>query len=187
MDNELFWRLLEPVHPRAAGFCRKLTGDRDRGDDLYQDALLIAMRKFAGLKDLAAFRPWLFRILINSYKNQQRNSWWRRRVRLKRELDESDEPNDPREKYDTRRWLRRALAALPAEDQALMILFEMEGWPAADLAALFNKPQGTIRARLSRARRKMRVALERYLPQPPTNRFAGEGTYALPRSETTDK
>ena len=39
-DHELFWKLLEPIHPQAAAFFHMLTGDGDRGDDLYPDALL---------------------------------------------------------------------------------------------------------------------------------------------------
>lgn len=187
MDKEFFWQLLEPVHPTAAGFCRKLTGDRDNGDDLYQEVLLTAMRKFGTLKDPAAFRPWLFRILINTYKNRQRNPWWRRRVTLTLELLESSASNDPREKYDSRRWLRWALLALSPEDRTMIILYEIEGWPVSDLASTFKRPEGTIKARLARARRKMRQKLEQSLPRLPTGIAVSEARYVLQRSETTDR
>ena len=42
-DRELFWQLLQPEYTRAMMFCRKLTGHRERGDDLFQDALVTAL------------------------------------------------------------------------------------------------------------------------------------------------
>lgn len=187
MDKELFWKLLEPVHPKAEAFCRKLAGNRDDGDDLYQEALLTAMRKFESLKELSAFRPWLFRIMVNSYKNLNRESWWRRRVMLGRGGAEMDLSNDPTTEYQTRRWLNMALSALSSEDRAIVVLYEIEGWSVADLTDMLGKPEGTIKARLFRARRKMRKSLERCLPELNTKISVSEGKYALQRSDTADK
>ncbi len=44
MNRDLFWRHLEGEHPKMEAFCRRLAGNRDDGDDLYQDALLPAAR-----------------------------------------------------------------------------------------------------------------------------------------------
>jgi RNA polymerase sigma-70 factor (ECF subfamily) len=186
MDNELFWKLLEPVHPMAAAFCQKLAGDRDEGNDLYQDALLTAMRRFGSLRDHAAFRPWLFRIVINSYKNRYRSFWWRRRVPMTPELLESRPGSDPRDRYDSRRLLQRILVTLNPEDQALVVLHEIEGRPISELAAIFKKPEGTIKTRLFRAKRMMRDKLERMLPKPDSNLSVGEAIYALRRSKTAN-
>jgi len=187
MNSELFWTLLKPVHPMAAGFCRKLTGDRDEGDDLYQDGLLAALRNFDTLRDEATFRPWLFRILINRYKNRQRSGWWRRRITLNTEVVEHDRKVNPQDEYNSRRWLQRALSALSPEDRALIVLYEIEGWPVAELAATFGRPAGTIKTRLRRARRKMRETLERFMPRPGTEIIIDEVPYALQRSKAADK
>lgn len=186
MDRELFWKLLEPHHPKAEAFCRKLAGDKDDGDDLYQDGLLTAMRKFHMLKDHVSFRAWLFRILVNSFKNRQRNAWWRR-FSPAAGREEGDRGENPGDRYDARRWLETALAALKPEDRAIVVLFEIEGWPIAELSAMFGRPEGTVKARLSRARRKMREALERRLPKQETNFSASEGKYAMQRSDAADK
>jgi DNA-directed RNA polymerase specialized sigma24 family protein len=55
--------------------------------------------------------------------------------------------------------LAQAFAAVSPEDRALITLHEIEGWTVTELAELYNKPAGTIKARLSRARAKMRKAL----------------------------
>ncbi len=174
MDNESFWKLLEPVHPAASGFCRKLVGGADGGDDLYQDALLAAMRKFDSLADRDAFRPWLFRIIVNAFKNRCRRPWRKRRVDLTPELVERS-ASDPRGELDARRVLARALAALTPEDRALTVLHEIEGWTVPEMAEMYQKPEGTVKTRLHRARGKMRRALLSPLPQPATKPCVSEG------------
>ena len=52
---------------------------RDDGDDLYQDALVSALGAFEQLRDQASFRPWLYRIIVNQFRNRMRSSWFRRR------------------------------------------------------------------------------------------------------------
>jgi len=185
VNNELFWKLLEPVHPKAEAFCRRLAGNRDDGDDLYQEGLLMALRKFGSLRDHKAFRPWLFRLMINCYRNRQRSSWWRRHVSLTGKLSESRGNPDPRKRLDSRRWLELALSSLSSENRALVVLFEIEGWTISELALMFQKPEGTIKARLSRSRHRMRRVLEKYLPE--QKQSASEGEYALQSSKTTDE
>ena len=92
---------------------------------------------------------------------------------------------DPSEAYTARRWLERAMAALKPDERALIVLFELEGWSIAELAALQRRPVGTIKARLARARNKMRQAIEQHLPIESTQAVAeGTGaTYALSQCE----
>jgi RNA polymerase sigma-70 factor (ECF subfamily) len=181
-DRDLFWTLLEVEHPRAEAFCRRLAGNLADGDDLYQDSLLLAMRKFAGLRDKAAFKPWLYRIIVNSYLGRRRGGWWKRRVELTSEMTETLSGDDPTERYDAGRWIEIAMRPLSHEDRALVTLHELQGWGIAELAGMLGKPDGTIKSRLSRAREKMRQELIRYLPE--TENKKDETSYALPQSET---
>lgn len=187
MNNDLFWTILEAEHAKAEAFCRKLAGNREDGDDLYQDAVLTAMRKVRSLRDPNAFRPWLYRIMVNTFKNRVQGPWWRRRVALTPELSDARVSADPSEAYAARRWLVRGFTALKPEDRALITLFELEGWTIDELAKLKRRPTGTIKARLARARKKMRKAIEDHLPAESTKRNKkGSGAeYALPQSKTT--
>jgi RNA polymerase sigma-70 factor (ECF subfamily) len=179
---EQFWKMLEPFHPEAEGFCRKLAGSREDGDDLYQDSLLIALKKFATLRDPESFRPWIYRIIVNRHRNRCRRPWWRLAVPLERV--ESRASDDPSKAHAWKRLLDRALGALCPEERALIILFEIEGWSITELATLYERPEGTIKARLSRGRAKMRKALEKYLPEANSTDKTGETQYALQRSDT---
>lgn len=186
MNRDQFWRLLEPIHPAAASFCRKLAGDRSEGDDLYQEALLTAISRFDTLKDANAFRPWLFRVIINRFRNRYRGWWWRRRLDPTSDHLETSGIFDPRRQYDLNRWLDRALGQLSPEDRALVVLHEVEGWTTEELASLFSKPRGTIKTRIGRAKRKMRRWLERHIPGITLNPNLAEATYALQKNRTTD-
>lgn len=184
MDRDLFWTYLEAEHPRAEAFCRKLAGDRDEGDDLYQDALLTALRKIRTLRNPEAFRPWLYRIVVNTFRNRRAGPWWRRRVPLTPELYATRPGTDPTGVYTARRWLDRALAVLKPDERALITLFELEGWTVAELARLHHRPTGTIKARLARARRKMREEIERHLPAQETEtETESEVAYAYPQGK----
>jgi RNA polymerase sigma-70 factor (ECF subfamily) len=187
MKRDLFWTYLEAEHAKAEAFCRKLAGNREDGDDLYQDALLTALRKVRTLRNPDAFRPWLYRIVVNPYRNRVQGPWWRRRVPLTPELRDAQACADPTDAYAARRWLKRGFAALTPEDRALVVLFEIEGWTIAELARLKRRPTGTIKARLSRARKKMRKAIEDHLPDESTKRVNNESgaAYALPHRETS--
>ncbi|UCD62846.1 MAG: RNA polymerase sigma factor [Candidatus Zixiibacteriota bacterium] len=186
MDNELFWKLLKPVHPMAAAFCRKLTGDSDDGDDLYQEALMVALRRLGSLKDHTAFRPWLIRIIISRFKNRLRSLWHRRRVSLTPAMLETATGFDPQEEFAARRLLDELLGVLSPEDRAIIVLHEIDGWSVADIAGTLGKPRGTVKTRLFRARAKMRERLERHLARCRTGQNDGGIAYALRRCKTVD-
>lgn len=161
MDGQrnLFWKLTEPEHLRARAFCRKLMGNREDGDDLYQDALVTAFSRFESLRDHDAFRAWLYQIVINTFKNRLRQPWYRRWLSLSAEVEDRTGGDDPAEGHAARRTLRRAFRALTPAERALVTLYEIEGWSIAELAALYGAKPGAIKVRLSRSRRKMRQAL----------------------------
>jgi RNA polymerase sigma-70 factor (ECF subfamily) len=182
MSRDLFWKLLEAEHPQTEAFCRKLTGNRDDGDDLYQDCVLHAWRKFANLRDHQAFRPWLYRIIVNMYKSRCRH------LRLMRPAAETagemtEYSHDPSTDLHASLWLERAMTALSPEEKALISLFELEGWNVMELARMYGKPEGTIKSRLARARKKMRAELGRYVPIGEKMNLNVEAKYAMPRSE----
>ncbi len=184
--KELFWEMLSPEHRRAEAFCRKLCGTKDDGDDLYQEALLAAFQGIEALRDKQAFRNWLYRIIIRRYRNRFRNPWWKRRTMLTPEIAEAHS-FDPTERFDSHRWLNRALEALKTEERALIVMFEIEGWNIAELSEVFNKPEGTIKAKLSRSRQKMRKSLMTMLPDRNLKNKMTEASYALSKSTAVNE
>ena len=182
MNKNRFWQLLEVEHSKAEAFCRRLACNRDDGDDLYQEALLQAWNKFDSLRDENSFRPWLYRIMVNKFK-----SWYRRNKRFD-QADIDKYQTSPTEDITGRLFakfiLKTAFKSISAEDQSLMVLFEIEGWSVAELSSIFAKPEGTIKARLSRARKKMRERIKDHL-QIENNETKTGAMYALRGSKTS--
>lgn len=181
MTKEQFWELLKPEHRRAEAFCRKLCGAKDEGDDLYQEALLAAFQGSNALREKQAFRNWLYSIIIRRYRNRFREPWWKRRTTLTPEHAENA-AYDPSERFESSRWLNRALGALKTDERALIVLFEIEGWSVSELSQIFSRPEGTIKAKLSRSRKKMRAAILSFLPGQKTKSELSEAGYALSKS-----
>ena len=160
--QNLFWELLEPEYIRGMMFCRKLTGNRDEGDDLYQDALVLAYTNFPELIDRGAFRTWFYRILINKFKSNLRRPWWKRRSPMTPAIETEMTGANPVDRHEARRWLERAFMAVSAEEKSLVTLYEMEGWNVRELAGLYETSEAVIKTRLFRARQKMKQALIRF-------------------------
>ena len=162
-NRNLFWELLEPEHLRVRAFCRKLTGNRENGDDLCQEALVQAFKRFTTLRDQDFFRPWLYRIVVNRFKNSCRRPLWQRFVPLEVSQEAQSNGDDPTGAYSARRVLERAFKNISVPDRALITLFEMEGWSVAELARLHGRSEQATKVRLFRIRRKMRDTLTRKL------------------------
>jgi RNA polymerase sigma-70 factor (ECF subfamily) len=185
MTNDQFWQLLAPEHRRAESFCRKLCGAKEDGDDLYQDALLAAFQGFDSLRDQQAFRNWLYSIIIRRFRNRFREPWWKRRTPLTPEHSENAN-YDPTDRLNSSRWLDRALAALRTDERALIVMFEIEGWSVNELSEIFRKPSGTIKAKLSRSRKKMRKALSPLISDRKSDKN-NEAKYALSKSTAVNE
>lgn len=158
--NERFWKLLEPEYLRAMMFCRKLIGDRDAGDDLYQDALIKALNGFSNLKQHSSFKPWLYRIIVNTFHSQNRSPWWKKVIPMTAEIENISIDDNQLDRLTARRYLGQMFKALTSEQQALITLHELEGWPVNELAQLYGNTEGAIKAKLFRARNKMKRVIE---------------------------
>jgi DNA-directed RNA polymerase specialized sigma24 family protein len=118
------------------------------------------------------------------YKSRTRKERVRNRFRLFRAGNREINDNE-RELLTAKIWLERAFRAISAEEKALVALYNLEGWSIGELAGMYDRPEGTIKARLSRARRKMREELKKYLSDKNTKKVEAE--YALPRCKTSAK
>ena len=161
-QRDHFWELLEPEHHRVRAYCRRLAGNREDGDDLCQEALVQAFQRFESLRDTERFRPWLYRIVVNRYRNARRGSFWRRLVPFGQGAEPEPPGADPNDAYEAGRLLDRAFEGIGAADRALVVLFETEGWSAGELGQLLGASEAATRVRLHRIRTRMRKSLARH-------------------------
>jgi len=147
--------LIVPYIPNLRRYARALVGDRDGADDLVQDTLERAVRKFH-LWRPGDLRAWLFSIMHNVFVNQLKA----RRVATDVELDESfAAPMSPVGPLDLQD-LQRALGCLAPEQREVVLLVALEDMSYADVSRALGIPMGTVMSRLSRGREKLRKAMD---------------------------
>jgi RNA polymerase sigma factor (sigma-70 family) len=153
MDEEK--RLVELI-PRLRRYARALVGDRMTADDLVQDTLERAWAKLHLYRRGTDLRAWLFTVMHNVHVN---------RIRATRAVDplEDDMPElaQPQREPDALlvRDLDRAIARLPADQRAVLLLVTLEEMSYDEVARTLGIPIGTVMSRLSRAREKLRAMM----------------------------
>jgi len=147
---------IEEEIPRLRRYARALTREVTAADDLVQDCLTRALSKVHLWQKGTDLRAWLFTILHNQYVNNVR-----RAVREGSAVGLSD--NEPslttlpnQAKRLELRDLQRAIAKLPEEQRAVILLVGLEGMRYEEVAKVLDVPVGTIRSRLSRGREMLR-------------------------------
>jgi len=147
--------------PRLRRYARLLTGDASRADDLVQDTLERACRKWTLWRpqaDGSGLRSWLLTVMHNLYANQVRESV---REGQAVEWDESFEPShDPVAGAQQRLDLERALAQLNPALREVLLLVCVEDLAYAEAAKVLGVPVGTVMSRLSRAREQLRRLMD---------------------------
>jgi RNA polymerase sigma-70 factor (ECF subfamily) len=153
--------------PELRAAARMLTRSRPEADDLVQETVLRMLRGLSSftpppelMHDLpAALRPWGLTILRNSF----REGW--RRAKREREHQEANPPEmegarpPEQESAHEVRDLARAVASLPPAMREALMLVAARGMTMEAAADICGVPVGTMKARLSRARRALSAAL----------------------------
>jgi RNA polymerase sigma-70 factor (ECF subfamily) len=143
--------LIVPYIPNLRRYARALVGDRDGADDLVQDTLERAVRKFH-LWRPGDLRAWLFSIMHNVFVNQLKA----RRISPDVEIDETFAARVPGVTRADVMDLQRALGTLAPEQREVVLLVALEDMSYADVSRALGIPMGTVMSRLSRGRERLR-------------------------------
>ena len=136
-----------------------ILGNEADARDAAQETFVAAWRELARLRETAKFEAWLQRVAVNAARQTHR-ARSRRRVR---EIPSSTvaalaeaAAGAPR---DDAAILDAALARLPVDQRAILVLHHLEGRPIAELATILEIPEGTAKSRLFAARRALADAI----------------------------
>jgi RNA polymerase sigma-70 factor, ECF subfamily len=159
IDSATFKRELTLLIPHLRAFARSLCRDASQADDLAQDAMLKAWNARESFHPGTNMKAWAFTILRNAFYSEKRRSW--RRQPLDPEVAEatlvsSSNPTDGLELLA----LRNALAKLPVDQKEALILVGAGGMSYEEAAEVCNCAVGTIKSRVSRARKAVIEILE---------------------------
>ena len=155
-DPGAFGVLVGRHERRIYGLCLRILGNREDAEDATQEAFLAALRKAATFRRAAAFSTWLYRIAVNAATDQARRRGRARTVPL--DPDDAGTPpraHDPADHGDavaTAVTVQAALARIPEEFRAAVVLCDLLRLPYAEAAAVLEVPVGTVKSRVFRGR-----------------------------------
>ena len=158
-DDGAFKQELVTLIPHLRAFARTLTGDPTAADDLAQDAMMKAWDARASYQLGTNMKAWTFMILRNQFYSEKRRSW--RQSQLDQEAAERtlvavDDPESPLALDE----LRQALNTLPEEQREALILVGAGGFAYEEAAEICQCAVGTVKSRVSRARKALLATLE---------------------------
>jgi RNA polymerase sigma-70 factor (ECF subfamily) len=144
--------------PHLRAFARSLCNDPTQADDLAQEALAKAWKARESFEPGTSIKAWTFMILRNQFYSEKRRSW--RTAPLDTEMAENTllANDDPTVQMDLLE-LRAALAKLPDDQREALILVGAGGMAYEEAAQVCQCAVGTIKSRVSRARRALETLL----------------------------
>jgi RNA polymerase sigma-70 factor (ECF subfamily) len=158
-SENVFKRDLVTLIPHLRAFARTLCGDAAAADDLAQDTVMKAWDARSSYQMGTNMKAWTFMILRNQFYSEKRRSW--RQTQLDQEAAErtlvaTDDPASPLALDE----LRQALTMLPTEQREALILVGAGGFAYEEAAEICGCAVGTVKSRVSRARRALQAILE---------------------------
>lgn len=167
-DERAFEDLVRRYAAQARRIALSILGTPEDADDAAQEGFLAVWRHLDRYDPERAFRPWFLRIVVNAATDLYR----RRRVRAAQPLRDSERgraagPDRETDRALLRDRLRAALAGLTDRQRVAVTMFDLEGYSHAEIAAVLQVPEGTVRSLVFHGRRNLRRALAPY---------QGEGT-----------
>ena len=174
--DDLTWQAIVEKHAsRVYRLAYHLTGNQHDAEDLTQD---VFVRVFNSLSQYTpgTFEGWLHRITTNLFLDKMRR---KARIRFDFMADDdgtvatsasfdrverSGQPEDAFEMGHMGADIIQALADLPPEYRAAVVLADIEGLSYEEIALTLGIKLGTVRSRLSRARARLRESLAHHAP-----------------------
>ena len=186
-DGEAFRALVQPYRAELQVHCYRMLGSLQDAEDALQEALLSAWQGFAGFEGRASLRTWLYRIATNQCLNARRAAGRRPAKEWDVPGMEPPEPtrlgevvwlepypdallDAPAARYEQAEAVSlafvTALQRLPARQVAVLVLRDVLGFQASEVAAMLDTTVGAANSLLKRARAGLELAQPAATPSP---------------------
>ncbi|MDH6290819.1 RNA polymerase sigma factor SigM [Rhodococcus opacus] len=160
-DRHAFETLLSRHYDHLWHVAKRTSYTTEDAADALQEALLSAHRNAGSFRRDAAVRSWLHTIVVNACLDRIRRNKVRPAMSLS--ADEDDEPRDTRDyvsEVELSMVVERALAQLPPDQRTAIVAVDLEGRSTSEAAILLGVPEGTVKSRCARGRKKLAASLE---------------------------
>lgn len=172
-DLDSFNRLVLAYEGITYHVALRIMGEKQSAEDATQDAFISAYRSLKSFRG-GSFRSWLLRIVTNACYDELR----KRRRRPASSLDDLHEagvgfdseqasgffsdqhkPEQVAEQGELQQAIRRCLDRLPGEFRIVAVLVDVHDFDYREVSEVIQKPLGTVKSRLARARSRLRDCL----------------------------
>lgn len=157
-DLDAYEVLVRRHQGRIYRIALRMVGDPHDAQDVAQDVVIQVWTALAGFTGRSSFTTWLYRIVVNRCVNQVQRRRWTRPV-----LDTDPPPAGGAEDVVIAQYRARAamaaVAALPPDQRAVIVLHQLEGLSYREVASVVNISEDAVRGRLHRARLNLLEAL----------------------------
>jgi RNA polymerase sigma-70 factor (ECF subfamily) len=176
-DPRAFGQIVDSYQVRLLNFVYRMIGDRERSEDLVQEAFLRVHRHLDRFDRSRKFSTWIYTIASNLAKNELRNRSRSPLVLFQsfrqpaedeefRPVEYEDPGNRPDELYSGRQLrelMDRTVAQLAQHHREAFVLRELEGKSYEEIAEIIHCNLGTVKSRLNRARQAFAELISPFL------------------------
>jgi RNA polymerase sigma-70 factor (ECF subfamily) len=147
---------LEEGYSQSVRTAYLILGNRLDAEDAVQDAFLRAWKFRDALAQESSFKPWLYRVVVNSCNSKLRQEIPHRDHRSDADgLDRVHDNEDTPRHIDLSHDIRRALEDLPVHLRIVVVLRYFADLSERDIAVAISRKPGTVKSRLNEARRRL--------------------------------
>jgi len=161
-DLHAYERLYRLEGARMRNLARNLLGTQSDAEDAVQETFLKVQRSIASFRGQSSFVTWTFRILVNTCHDLRR-SRTRRKEFVPDEREDRAMPMEPRAPGgppSLKLALERAIAELTQHQRDVFLLYEVEGFRHAEIAAMLEITEAASKNTLFQAKKSLRQMLE---------------------------
>lgn len=154
-------------------FCRMTCGDKESGDELYQDTMLKLLEKKEHLDFRQNIKSYALSVSMLLWKNKRKKYANRKRLVPTESIDRMEEENNltikdltvnSPENYiiqmDISNAVQRIVANLPEMYRMPIHLYYSANMSVQEIAQVLHIPEGTVKSRMNKARRLLKIELE---------------------------
>jgi RNA polymerase sigma-70 factor (ECF subfamily) len=154
-DRRALSILVKRWHPKLMRHAYNMVGNKAAAQDATQESWTAIMRNLSTLRDVAAFKVWMYRICTNKCRN------WIRQQQRQRKLNEEfkiDLEMDLQLRPDSTRMdrIKLELSKMSLNQRQILAMFYLESLSMKEISACLNIPVGTVKSRLYHAREHLK-------------------------------
>lgn len=170
-DRVAYRELVERYQKRVYGVVYGMLHSREDAMELSQDVFIKVFQRIGEFEEKSSFYTWVYRIAVNLAIDFRRREWKKTHTEYDDEMADQGvddgvfqrDRRNPEQLHQDRELassIEKALAELPEEQRAVLVLREVEGLSYEEMAEILKCPIGTIMSRLFYARKKMQQQLK---------------------------